>query len=143
MTLLELDALCREEFPMCASNEQASLEYVDLVPSEPWVRLLVRLIDWERDGETLTIRSVKEQEVAFALASAIPTLTHDRVQAFLRALARVLSRGMCSPTIETMMPHDLLPTDALTLKTAVTEEHFVKALGAKSRLGPLLARAGQ
>lgn len=136
MTAAELDAICREVFPMRAANDMASLEYVETT-SSGWLRIVTRLVVWNRDEatQTLSISDVKEQEVGVDVDD---TTSPERVRVYMTALARVLAKVLANEAIVTAMPHELLITSPLRLQNATTVDDFEKALSAKSRLGRLL-----
>lgn len=102
-------------------------------PEQTWIT--VRLIVWDVDGDQRSIRDIKEQR----LFGGPVWLYEDepRVEQMLRAQQEVLGEVLADPRtpIDGLMPHDLLRLDVLKLKTARTQEHFSKALRAKSRLG--------
>lgn len=143
MTEEELDDAFREVFPIRASNELASLEYVGPAASEQALRVVIRLIGWQMDEPGVaSIRDVKEQELY--VADRENTASAERVRACLRGLARVLAVALTHAPVETLMPHDLLILNVLRLARAQTEDDFAKALSTKARLGRYLpANPGQ
>lgn len=123
---------------------------VSLEVAEPWgsavddperTTVTVRLIVLEPDGRS--VRDIKEQE----LYCGSPALYEDstRVDEMLYAQQQVLGQLLRDlsgkrDVVDTLMPHDLLFTDVMTLVRARTREDFAQALRAKSRLGRLLSR---
>jgi hypothetical protein len=116
---------------------------------EPWDSLeadpvhatvVVRLIVFDEGDEYPTIRDIKEQQIHCGPVARYDDTT--RVDEMLYAQQQVLGEVLRGPvaTFETLMPHDLLFTNVMSLVTARTREDFARALRAKSRLGRYLAR---
>jgi hypothetical protein len=116
---------------------------------EPWGPLtgapdrtvvVVRLIVLEEHEGQIRVRDVKEQEVY----AGHPTLYDDtsRVDEMLYAQQDVLGEVLRSSTLalDTLMPHELLFTNVLSLVRARSREDFARALRAKSRLGRYLGK---
>lgn len=138
MTKLELENVMRTWFPMCASNDLASLEFVEITEREQRgdFGVVVRLIIWEPAGEDkLSIRDVKEQDVFLDMPIEC---TLARLDIYLRALQAVLADVLASKQVEYLMPHDVVDFSALKLVRAQTADDFAKALRVKSRLGKYL-----
>jgi hypothetical protein len=123
-----------ELFPVKSESGCASLEYVTLTDEPRGFAVVLRLVVWDVNEETgvQSIRDIKEQQIYLGS----PKLQY--FVPFMNALAKVVSRVLSSPMIETMMPHDLVNFGVLKLANATTEADFVKALSVKSRLGKLL-----
>jgi hypothetical protein len=85
--------------------------------------------------ETGVVRDIKEQELYFG--STQDTEPKERVHALVQAWASVLSTvlGDLGERADTLMPHDLVPGDAIRLARSRTREQFEQALRAKGRLG--------
>lgn len=134
VTVAELDELFRARFPVRAASERASLEFVEVAPMGESYGVTLRLVVWDVDGETMSIRDVKEQQVWFdPRDSSVVRLTQ-----YLKAYDYVASRALAHPEIEMLMPHDLFDGRVLKLAKAQTDVDFVKALSVKSRLGKYL-----
>lgn len=104
---------------------------------EPTAVATIRTVLWEPKPEGgWQIRDIKEQELGLGW----PALYDDgeRIAAFFAALAALLPRIEFAK-LESLMPVDVLPVDALKLRSARTQEDFEAALAAKGRLGKLLA----
>jgi hypothetical protein len=102
--------------------------------------VVVRLIVLDEVPEGLAVRDIKEQEVYCG-----PGALYDdtmRVDEMLYAQQEVLGEVLRGPVdaFATLMPHELLFTDVMTLVRARTREDFARALRAKSRLGRYLSR---
>lgn len=125
---------------------------VRLEVAEPWESLVddperasvvVRLIVFDEGDDGPMVRDIKEQQL-YCGASALYEDT-TRVDEMLYAQQEVLGellRGMAGRdgVVDTLMPHDLLFTDVMTLVRARTREDFARALRAKGRLGRYLSR---
>jgi len=122
---------------------------VRLEIAEPWSDLpdeperatvVVRLCVFDEGPAGLTIRDIKEQ----VLYAGPPALYDDgtRVDEMLYAQQEVLGEALRGPVerFDTLMPHDLLFLDVMTLARARTREDFARALRAKGRLGKYLAQ---
>jgi hypothetical protein len=136
----ELHNLFVESFPAHATNERASLDYVETLerPSGGFA-VVIRLVVWEIDETgTRSIRDIKEQEVWFDPRGS----SLERLQQYMKALVHVLARALTHSEMETLMPHDLLDTSPLLLAKAQTDVQFVRALEQKSRLGKYLPTNG-
>lgn len=111
-------------------------------PSSGCVWVTARTIVYEADQEQLTIRDVREQEVALLPAAVIEddaALVAQFLTGMAAALTEVLARAPIEK-LEELMPHELLGpcTSALWLKRATTAADFHKAILKRSRLGHLL-----
>jgi hypothetical protein len=108
-----------------------SLEFVNTERRNGALNVVVRLITWDRKGDELVIRDVKEQEVVFL--SAGPGLEPSRITAFLMALHECLSLSLVKVDAEVLMPHDLIisPQD---YKSGATVDDFRKLLRRKLKL---------
>jgi hypothetical protein len=137
VTKLELENLMRTWFPMRASNELASLEFVEITEREQRgdFGVVVRLVIWDSSDGNLTIRDIKEQDVFLDMPIEC---TLDRLGTYLAALEVVLVEVLASKNADYLMPHDLLDLSALELVRAQTTDDFAKALRVKSRLGKYL-----
>lgn len=101
---------------------------------------IMRLIVLDPHEEGLMIRDIKEQQLHCGPAALYRDAT--RVDEMLYAQQEVLGELLRGPVeaFESMMPHELVFTDVMTLVRARTREDFARALRAKSRLGQYLAR---
>ncbi len=132
----KLDAI----FPI--SEDVVSLEWLgpeSVQKRDGAVWVVVRLVVWERNGEDLSIRDVKEQEVSLLPGSALDS---PRLQAFLEGWAMAVHAVFRdnAAAVETLMPHDLIRPEVLELARPVTPEDFAMAFTAKSRLGKFLPK---
>jgi hypothetical protein len=102
--------------------------------------VVVRLFVFDQHEGGLVIRDIKEQQLYCGPAALYRDTT--RVDEMLYAQQEVLGELLRGPVeeFETMMPHDLVFTDVMTLVRARTREDFARALRVKSRLGRYLAR---
>ena len=130
--------MVRAGFPIRASNDLASLEFVEITERERRgdFGVVVRLIVWEPStDDKLSIRDVKEQDVFLDMPIEC---TLARLGIYLAALQTVLADVLASKHVELLMPHELLDFSALKLVRAQTADDFAKALRMKSRLGTYL-----
>ena len=115
-------------------------------PDDPLVRergghlvVTLRLITYDSDGQR--INNIKEQECALVEARHRATTDAARAAAYLAAwrdaLAEVFHCGQAD-RLDAWMPHDLVCSDVLKLKTAHTFEDFRPKMRARGRLGKLL-----
>ena len=112
---------------------EATLEFVCAEHSRGIVTATVRLVVWQREGESRSIRNVKEQEVA--LIEPGEGLEPARVKAWLVALQECVSLVLERSDCETFMPHDLLP-GLKEFKRPQTIDDFRKAIRRKFKLNP-------
>lgn len=136
--MLDLDALrewMKECWPAKAKNAELSLLRVDRRGLEYLGTF--HLIVYDGEGETRSIRDIKEQELfLFEEGLAQPI---ERLRAFFRAHVRVIEEILATRAdIDTMMPYDLYNGAPLKLARAVSEEDFERALRVRSRFGALL-----
>jgi hypothetical protein len=101
------------------------------------LRVSLMLAQFELSGESRLVRDIRQQLVLF-VPQAVRDEEEGRVAAFARALVRVLGQALQHPLARTGLPCDLVPAKALMLARAETEEDFVRALSARSRLGRFL-----
>lgn len=89
-------------------NEQigTSLEYVHTERRGSGLNLVVRLVVWDRTGDTMSIRDVKEQDVQFLTAG--PGLEPERVLVFLEAFSDCGGKWLAKVDPDVLMPHDVL-----------------------------------
>ena len=132
----ELDSWMRELFPVRGGTVQ--MDYVLSALVDDRFRVTMRLIVFDTHDGKESIRDIKEQELDFcARQDAEPK---ERVQALIQAWASVLPDALGGPAeMDTVMPHDLAPTNAIRLARSRTREDFEKALRAKGRLGRYIA----
>jgi hypothetical protein len=139
-SLDQVAATLREAFPV-----REGLYAYELANTEQPVRadgvITVRMIVWELGADgTQMIRDIKEQEL-FVFDPAL--LTGDvPVLELLRGWADAVREVFRNPkpdVIETLMPHDLAPGDAIRLRKPTTAAEYRDAILAKSRLGQFLA----
>lgn len=111
------------------------------------LRITVRTIVWEREGEALSIRDIREQEVVWLLARH---REDPRVRAYMEGWAAALqfvfarhaelaAAGALSERarqrLEYAMPHELLSPGVLDLRRPRTADDFTAALlASKQRL---------
>jgi hypothetical protein len=138
MTAERLTEILQERFPAMAHNGVASLDFVSAEEQNASLEATLRLVTWDVDPRagTSSIRNIMQQPVLFVPAPARDE--EARVIAFAGALVDVLGDALAHPGISDLLPHDLVPADALLLARAETERDFVAALRAKSRLGKYL-----
>lgn len=97
----------------------------------------MQLTIFDDHGGKLTVRDIKQQEVLLAPAAALGD--PDRVVAFLDGWARTLPRLFAERAgleLDTLMPHDLVPTAVLALKKPRTAADFAAACARRFRLDP-------
>lgn len=136
MTAADIHGVLSAAFP--AQAERASLEYVETVtrPTGGFA-IVVRLVLWDlsADGNTRSIRDLKEQEVWFDPHGS----SLERLSTYATAFVHVASCALGNvERVEWLMPHDLFISNVLKLSRAVSYLDFVKALSVKSRLGKYL-----
>lgn len=108
-----------------------SLEYVQTQRRGGGLNLVVRLVVWDRNGDTMSIRDVKEQEVAFLTPG--PGLEPERVVAFLQAFSECGSQWLAKADPDALMPHDVLISPQ-AYKSGKTVDDFKKLLRRKLKL---------
>jgi hypothetical protein len=92
---------------------------------------------FEEGAAKPTIRDIKQQEVLVAPTAALGD--PDRLVAFLDGWARTLPRLFAERAglmVDTLMPHDLVLTDVLALKTPRNAEEFAAVCARRFRLDP-------
>ena len=139
--VVALDALLRATLP--ASGAHGSMEYVASELRGPMVAITMQLVLWNTvvvDGEERrAITDVKEQQIAGAPAATSFARFQAYVEAWVAVLTRVFASDAERDALDTLMPHDLVKSDVLALKTAHTKDDFEHALMQRSRLGKWLA----
>jgi hypothetical protein len=136
VTREELDEILRDEFPIKAKSELASLEFVELSNRDDGkYSMIARLVIWDEIDGQRSIRDIKEQDCFIKLPD---DCSFERLVTYLRGMEMALLDALDSPEVRTLMPHDLLDWSALALRKAETVEDFDKALRMKSRLGKFL-----
>lgn len=140
-TLPELEAGARavtefyEDDSMMAEGAQedrvVALHFVHTDSRPGAVTVVARLVVWDRDGEKLSIRDVKEQEVSFLEAG--PGLDPARLKAYLTALRECVSLQLARCDPGALMPHDLLLRPQ-AFKRGETVDDFRAALRKKLKL---------
>ena len=118
------------------------MEVVGAMEKHGGLVLTLRLVTWDGQDADRRIRDIKEQEVGFARAADDADRTAAYAKAWAATLARAFEHLQTCDVVETLMPHDLVFTDVLSLKTATTQEAFEAAFMQRSRLGKY-AGAGQ
>jgi hypothetical protein len=108
-----------------------SLEYVNTERRGGGLNLVVRLVSWDRNGDTMSIRDVKEQEVQFLTPG--PGLEPERIIAFLQAFADCGGKWLAKVDPDVLMPHDVLMSPQ-SYKSGKTAEDFKKLLRRKLKL---------
>jgi hypothetical protein len=130
-----LQALLQELFPIGTDGVELHLVGADEGEAGE-LRVQLQLVHYEDVDGIRQLLEIREQSVAL-----VPLAVRDepeRVVAYGKALARVLPLVLAQHTDRWFLPSDLIPYDALMLARAETEEDFVRALQAKSRLGRYL-----
>lgn len=152
-----------ELFPI--SSERFSLEFVPETVNENtgevWggvqgidegpLRATLRTIVWEVDGDTRSIRDIKEQELVWLSERH---RDDPRARAYLEGWAQALRylfaqreelqaagllTGKAADILEMCMPHDLMCPDVLDLRRPQTADDFTEVMvSSKKRLGKLL-----
>jgi hypothetical protein len=139
MNLDLLERAFQSHFPAKAENDRAEVCYVEATARDGGgYGVVFRLIIWDVQGETMSIRDVKEQEIYLDLPG-LDLATLGRMHELNAALVRVLAKALTHAEVDTLMPHDLVNFSVLKLAKVQTENDFVKALSAPSRLGRYLA----
>ncbi len=100
---------------------------------------VIRLIVWDDDGESRSVRDVREQHVVL-----VPAALRDepeRVRTFVGAWAALMPEVLerLGDEAQLMMPHELVDFSALKLARAETADDFRRALLAKGRYGRFFA----
>jgi hypothetical protein len=108
-----------------------SLEYVNTERRGGGLNLVVRLVVWDRNGETMSIRDVKEQEVAFLEPG--PGLEPERIVAFLEAFSDCGGKWLAKVNPDVLMPHDVLLSPQ-SYKSGKTADDFKKLLRRKLKV---------
>ena len=130
-----LHAHFEKEGSRIASSDSGSfgcwLEYVQTERRGGALNLLVRLVNWDRKGEDISIRDVKEQEVSFLEPG--PGLEPERIIAFLEAFADCGGKWLAKVDPEVLMPHDVLLSPQ-SYKSGKTADDFKKLLRRKLKV---------
>lgn len=131
-----------DAFPV--GSERISLELVEARLRDEAVILTVRLLVWDVEGESRTIRDIKEQEVWAGPAAILqdPRLAVC-VAGWRQAIELLFAQDdpRWLDAVDCAMPHDLFPRfpELLALKRPRDAEDFADALlGSKQRLGRYL-----
>ena len=145
ITPVFFDAVLRDVLgePPRVQGAEAVLEFIprwDHPDQGAWdgergeLRHAVRLVTWDLEGDELTIRDVKEQEVS--LIRAEYRAEGARLAAALEGWARAVEPLLNSARrVDRLMPSDLVSLDVLALARPHTPDQFAEAYTAKSRLG--------
>lgn len=138
--------LVRESVHQDAGEVWGGIDGVDEGP----LRATLRTIVWEVDGETRSIRDIKEQIVPWLCAEH---REDPRVRAYLEGWAQAVryvlaqhdelqaagSTGAAADKLEISMPYDFFYPAVLRLRRPQTADQFTEALlSSKKRLGKLL-----
>jgi hypothetical protein len=140
MTVLQV---FEDAFPVL--SERTHLELVEArLREDDVVMLTVRLIVWEGEGESRTIRDIKEQEVFVGTAAQLqdPRLAAC-VAGWRLAIAQLFAQDhpRWHGQVDTAMPHEFVRplAEVLALKRPRDADDFAEALlGSKQRLGRYL-----
>ena len=137
-SLDQIAAVLREVFPV----REGTFAYELANPEQP-VRadgvITIRFIVWDQQGETMSIRDVKEQEL-FVFDPALlqgDTPVLELLRGWADAVREVFARAK-PEKLDYLMPHDLAPGDAIRLRRATTAAEYRDAMLKKSRLGKFL-----
>ena len=135
---MDVPQLIRDAFPV--GSDRVSLELVDVeIQPAGGMTATVRLVIWDVDGETRSIRDIREQQIWLgdaAILAADPR-TPVAIQGWRLAIEHLFAQDDLG-WVDCLMPHELMPrlVDLLALKRPRDAEDFADALlASKQRLG--------
>lgn len=103
------------------------------------LKVVMRLVIWDRDGDRQSIRDIKEQELLLLSSKAFFRV--DRVEPYLRGWAAALQAVLATATHDVagaLLPIDFVFPEVMALARPRTCEDFRAAFLVRSRLGKLL-----